>query len=486
MTQTMRRALSLSACLLALAIPSGTAQARPQAQDAGVRLADNPLLLPSVGVLVRIPENATASTLTAAGERTSAVILPSRPEHRWKMVIKSHKSANDELSNTEALDSVVRQILLSKPVHNANDGGVVPQDILDRNFKYSRITVESREQNLAVNNVPAERVYLTAPSLPEYPDAGITILNPAPGEFLLLHLECPNGTLDRHKQLFETVCDTVAFRDKSSLNAERAAAVLATNQLFESLNAADLESLLDDEPRFYRLYNPGKSGRPIDDEDVAWQRISISKGQAGELNPTKPRTQWSAAEREFGFVMHIDARAIWQDTVVDSQGVFFLSRDRSQESWSLRNTVRRDGASQTTTQTLVRLGRKLNYVVERPSEPRYAGEFLIPERGYLSKIESALFPRVIATRDIPGEFAYYAFDPGLDTIVLRYETFSPDGTGNWASTAKHVENALPSSIVYDEDGLITQRTSADGQKMEPISPEALRKLWGAKQIPSGR
>lgn len=477
-------ALALAATLLAPIANAQTDRGVIDEEKKGVvPLSQQPYAIPSLGVSLSLPEGAYARTFTVAGEKAHARILPGDSQARWQLAIKSHKSSNEQLTNTDALDSVIQQIKLTRPVHNPEEGQIDPKDVLNKNFKYSRIVIKSRQKDLDINGIPAERVYLTAPNLPDYPDAGITILNPEPGEFLLVHLECPSGTLESHKPLFEVVSASVRFRDKSELNADRAARVLATHEIFQSVNAQDLEALLDEEPRFFRLFKPGPSGRQIDDMDIAWQRTEVRIGQAGELNPGKSKTRWSASDREYGFILQIEGRAIWKGGVIDSQGIFYLSRDRANERWSLKNTIRGDGEPSTTSQTLIRKDDKINYIVERPGEPRYQGEFLIPERGYLSKVESVLFSRVIASRDIPGEFAYYIFDPGLDTIVLRHETFQHDDAGNWLSTLKPFENAPPQEILYNEEGRLVRRTAADGQLMEPVDPQKLRRIWDRKDLP---
>lgn len=486
-THTKRPIRLIAACMLTCLTVSPqpvTAQrSDPAPPSPLVPLASAPFDIPSLGLSITLPERAYASISTLAGSQAAAIVYPGEPNQKWQLAIKSHTSSNSELTNTQALDSVIQQLKLTKPVHDPRRGPLDPHDVLNKNFSLSRIVVKGRHQDLEINGVRAERVYLSAPSLPDYPDAGITIFNPEPGKFVLVHLECPHNTIDALKPLFEIVSASVHFRDASELNAKRAAAVLATAQIFDQVNTKDLEALLDKKPLFYRLYRPGPNGRPLDDEEVAWQRISIRKGQSGELTPGKVRTRWTTEDREFGFLMQIDARALWLNYVVDSQGIFFLSRDRENERWSLRNTIRKGATSDTTTQTLVRKGNKLTYVVERPGEPRFTGEFVIPERGYLSKIEAALFPRLIAARELPGEFAYYSFDPSLDTIALKYESFKPDGTGRWESELKHLENALPQHVLYDEHGRILSRTTPDNQRMVPIDPQRLRRIWSNKSLP---
>lgn len=479
------RPFTTFAATLALLAPLPLAAPPAHAQEAGplIPLAAQPFEIPSLGIAITLPERAYTSVQTIAGAQATALVYPGESNQKWQMAIKSHRSANTKLTNTEALDEIIRQIKLTKPVTDARKGGVNRDDLLNKNFEYSRIQVTSRTPGLDIGGVPAERVYLSAPQVPDYPDSGITIFNPEPGVFMLVHLEAPHGTMDSLKPMYETVCASVAYKDASEVTARRAAAVLATDELFADINASDLEMLLDKQLRFFRLFRPSESGRPMDDKDVAWQRISIRSGQAGEINPGKARTSWGAEDREYGFIMQIEARALWLNFVVDSQGIFFLSRDREHERWSLKNTVRKETTTDTTTQTLIRKGENLSYVVERPGEPRFTGEFVIPERGYLSKIEATLLPRIVASRDIPGEFAYYAFDPGLDTIALKYESFDRDGTGRWQSTFKHVENALPQTSVYDENGVIVRRTTADGQRMVPIDPERLRTIWNTKDLP---
>lgn len=484
---TIPRILAIAATVLtanASAQQSGEQTDAPPKNQVGVELAQKVTAIPGLGLTLSAPEGAYITSRTVAGGKTYALVYPADANKDWRIAIKPHESADKELTNDEALDAAIKQIKLSKPVHASREGQIQPQKVLDGDFKYSRITVQSRQRDLEINGVPAQRAYLTAPSLPNYPDAAVTIFNPSPGKFVMLHLSCPDGTLEAHKPMFEVVSASVSFADESELNARRAASVLATEEIFNSINADDIETHLSDTPRFYRIYKPTPDGSSFSEEDVAWQRTSLRIGQAGEVSPSKPKTRWSAADREYGFLLQIDARALWKDQVVDSQGIFFLSRDRTQERWSIKNTLRTNGREHTSTQTLIRDDEKLNYVVERPGEPRNTGKFRLPPRGYLSKIESAIFPRIIAQRDIPGNYAYYIFDPGLETIVLRHETYEHDDNGGWSSALWPYENAPAQQITYSDEGKTIRRVKADGKIMEPIDPQRLKRIWDRKNLPN--
>jgi len=241
--QSMRLiAACMLTCLTVSPQPATAQRGAPAPPSPLVPLASAPFDIPSLGLSITLPERAYASISTLAGSQATAIVYPGEPNQKWQLAIKSHTSSNSELTNTEALNSVIQQLKLTKPVHDPRRGPLDLHDVLNKNFSLSRIVVKGRHQNLEINGVRAERVYLSAPSLPDYPDAGITIFNPEPGKFVLVHLECPHNTINALKPLFEIVSASVHFRDASELNAKRAVAVLATAHIFDQVNTKDLEA----------------------------------------------------------------------------------------------------------------------------------------------------------------------------------------------------------------------------------------------------
>ncbi len=170
-------------------------------------------------------------------------------------------------------------------------------------------------------------------------------------------MDCSTRAFPQVRSMYEALAATVKFRGSEELSADRASALLAGDALLKQFNAEDFDKAADDKTVFLRVYRPAPSGRDADAQEIAYQRLHARKGFAGEMNARKKQSDWTSADKEPGWLVRIDARALAKDTVIDTVSLFFLSRDREHELWSINMGLHKNGATEQWTETGIRHAR---------------------------------------------------------------------------------------------------------------------------------
>ncbi len=481
MISTRRRLVFVPAIVFALCLPAA-ASARPEPVEATgspgpkrPEIAERAFSIPSLGLSVHLPEGAIVESSRLEGLRTSMVIRPPEAGVDWVMQIHNSASSDTSLTLTAVLDSIIEQQQNRTVARDARTG----QSLGTFGRAFDRVN------DLRLGGTPAQRVYIENTSSGEGAIIGYTVAQTAPGRFVIFQLDCPKPRFESGiRHLFETVVASAAFRDPAELGADRAAAVLAGDGFLKSLSTTDLEAALDEEPIFYRIYRPAPSGSSSDAEEVAWQRVQMRLGQLGELNPRKAKDSWSTEEREFGYLVRSDARSFVDGTLLDSEGIFFLSRDRLNERSTIRNVVTRGRDSQQLTLTIVRRDRRMSVLTDQTGQPPRTVEYDLPKDGYLSRVELYLLPRLVTAANFPAAMGFYIYDTSLGKVTLRRESFASDG-GAWTQSTLFTEDiTTPIVTTLDRQGRIIRQQLTNGQIMEPIEQDRLKRLWDSKQLPT--
>lgn len=457
---------------------SGAAPARSEAPaPSRPDLAERPFSIPSLGLSLHLPQDSVIESSRIEGMKTSIIVRPPEAKAAWVMQIHNSASSDTSLTLGAVVDSIIAQHqnrrIARDPASGRNVGSYV------RAF--------DRVNDLHLGEIPAQRVYFDTPSEPSEPVTGYTVMQTGPGRFVIIQLDCPRERFETGiRHLYEMVAASVTARDTTEVNVDRAAAIRAASALLESAAAEDLEACLDEEPVFYRVYRAAPTGSSSDAEELAWQRIHMRLGQLGELNPRKGKEHWSTEEREFGYLVRADARSLMGGALLDSEGVFFLSRDRAQERWTIRNVVRRGEQTQHLTLTVVRRDRRMTVLTDETGQPPKTLEYNLPEQGYVSKVETYLLPRLVALKNMPANLAFYTYDAGLGKVALRRETFAlaNAAASTWEQQTRFTEDVtIPVVTSLDPRGRILRQQLSDGQIMEPIEQERLKRLWEGKSLP---
>lgn len=456
--------------------PAEPGPAGPAAAVGVVELANQPSTIDAIGLTLHLPVSSTAQTTTVGGGRSRTVITPDNSG--YVLQIFNSVTTDKELTAQAALDAIIQQRQRAARAHNVDDPGV-----------RSAIEAFDRDDELIINGMPASRVYLRHAHLPDFPNSGYTVFRTAPGQFVIFQVDCPAANFEQVRTIFETVIAAASFKDPKLINADRAAAVRAGKAFLAQLNAAVIEAALPDDPVFFRVYAPAASGDPDEAREIGWQRLEIRTGQRGELDPDRPREDWLLAEREQGFIVRIEARMLHQDAVFDSRAICFLSRDRTEEAWSIVMEHSVGGTVQRSSQTLARKGSKLSVTTDLPGEGPTQRSFQLIDDHYLSGVERYLLPRLVAhlNRDEPAAFydlGYYAYDPARQAVSLRRDLFEKTPGGGWKVTTEPVESAAEWTSTHDDDGALVQRILSPIRVMQRTTPSRILALWQDKGLPT--
>ncbi|TVQ33282.1 MAG: hypothetical protein EA376_02790 [Phycisphaeraceae bacterium] len=462
--------------------PNAAAQSRGEGQSRGaaVELIDQPVLIQSLGMSIRLPVGASYNTDRMTGGQASFSMVAS--DNTWRMILHSPSSSDLTLNPESVADNLIDELRQSR--------SQMEQDRRGQRQVGSAVEILDRSVELNINDFPAARFYARIPGNVGGATivSGYTIFQVGAGRFAILQMDCMEAEYTRARAAYETVVATAEFRDPADMAAERAAGVRAGNALLSSLNRSDLEAALLDQPAFYRLYRPAPTGARADAEEIAYQQIDMRMGRRGELDPRKPVRRWTQADHEPGFIVTIIGRFLDGSRHVDSESIFFLSLDRDAEAWALRMVVR-EGRSETGwTETGVRSGGDIKVTIDQPGQTPVLKQWRKPAEAYLSQVESYLLPRILAQRSAATIFNFYRYQSSTAEIALRRDILEPlndadDEDGAWRLRSRPDENSPEEISILSADGELIRRQLANGGVMEPIELEALRRLWKSKDLP---
>lgn len=448
-------------------------------------LRSEAVMVPSIGLSLFLPDDSEVTTNRISGGETKVIVTG--PEKRWLLQVSSSASKNSGLTAAGVLDEIIEQKkhTFSMSIDRTRVTGaevVYPLKIM------------GRADNLVVGGLPASRVYIGTPADGEAPMSGYTIVTTGKGQFVIFQLDTPAPNFTAARIAYETIVAAAKFRDPSEASMERKVLVDAGRALLTSLNASDYEAAFDTgEPTVLRTFIPGGTRAVVDDTEKGFQIISLRKGQLGEVNPARSKNDWTTAEREYGYVVQIDARQILETdadgrpgqagkpVLLKSQAVFFLSRDLQSETWSIVNEVKNGENRKRFTQTIVRQGQHLSSKTDGLSAEPEISEWDLPDGVYLSKFEQYALPRFIAAKNVTGLYGFYHFDLGSSRVTLRREEFKKVATG-WERLTQNSEDAEAEKLSYDAAGRPLQRTTRDNAIIAPVSREQIKKLWAGKGL----
>ncbi len=448
-------------------------------------LRSEAVLVPSIGLSLYLPDNSEVTTNRISGGETKVIVTG--PEKKWLLQVSSNASKNTSLTATKVLDDIIEQkrrtFNMSYDKTRVSGAEVVYP-----------LKVMGRTDNLTVGGLPAARVYIGTPADGEAPMTGYTIITTGKGQFVIFQLDTPAPNFSEARVAYETIIAAAKFRDPAETNLERKVLIDAGRALMGSLIASDYEAAFDTgEPTVLRTYIPGGTGAKGDDTEKGFQIISIRKGQLGEVNPTRPKTDWGSAEREYGYVVQIDARQLLdtdaagrpgangQPVLLKSNAVFFLSRDLQSETWSIVNEIRNGESRKSYSQTVVRQGSRLTAKTDGLGAEAEVAEWDLPDGAYLSKFEQYALPRIIAAKDVTGLYGFYHFDMASSRVTLRREEFKKTSEG-WTRITQNSEDAEPDTMLYDAHGLPKMRQAREKAVIVPVTRDQLRKIWKSKGL----
>lgn len=484
-TQTTIRTVLLL-CLFALTTavyaqnqPNRAPRANPSS-PVPIELSQTPTELRAIGLSLFLPLDTNIRTEFIAGGQSKTVIQPM--DSTWVLQVFNSISRDKNLTPSAALDAIIDQRKADFTAHRA-DGRT-----------RSLIEDFDRIDDLQFSEKEAARAYLRHSQDRAYPVTGYTIVRTEPGEFVIFQLDTPTDALPRTRVMYETIIASARWSQRKDTDESRRFAARSAIRFMQTVTTEDIEAVLSDAPVHLRVYRPRPGGHQSDAEEIGYQIVEVRRGQAGEVDPRRPRTSWSPADREWGFLATINARTLMPDAVVDSRAIAFLSRDRKNENWNIVMELKSGSTVQQSELILIRRGLRLTAQTIIPGEAPIVREDQLPdgEQGqFLSFVERLLLPRLIAhkhTGDSPAfyDLAYYNFDPRRGGVTLRQETFERQSAGGWTGTTIPFEGHNPWNTTYDTSGEIIERTISPVEVMQRVTQERLQRLWRDKQLPITR
>lgn len=474
-------ALALLAGVLWPGVASAQREApKPSASTAVVVFDKKPLRMETVGLTMQIPEGAGVDS-TSVGSTSTTRVVPA--EGNWVLNIQMPRTSNPELTTVQVMDDLAEKILKMTGQVLDPKGNVigVPGRVIER--------IES----LRIGDREAARFYaeLTPAGSSVAVVNGYTIFKLSDTQFVTFELLTPKDQFDKSRAVYETVVATARFEDPEALALSRQSAVNTGIALFQSLTPEVMDELVRSQPeRWDRLYRPSSTGVDADAEEVAYRRTRFARGRRGELDPSKPAAQYNATDRAEGYLVRIDSRFLQKpgtvdQTIGDTMGIFWMSPDRAEEAWTVRQTIRQGATTQTFVETGARRNKALTVSIHGDGVPEKVLRPLIEGDGYVSRVEFFLLPALMIRARTPAEFAFYCFQSESSRIRLRRDSLAEDSQrpGYWILTTRQHEDAEPTVARYDDKGRFLSATLADGSVWEPIEFGRLVQLWRRKNLP---
>lgn len=457
------------AVFMTIALPASNAAA----QTAQITLESTPTRLDALGLSVVLPVDSQAEISSYGSNATMGVELP---DGLGVMVIKGQKTTNDELTTTQVVDSIVEQLRKANGQVNF-DGSLID----------SNVTVRERTRNLAAGAMLGDRVYLDFPAFQGQPALvrGFTVFRVEPRRFVIFDLMTEADDFARAKPVYETVVGTLDVSTIDQQAQNRAQAVRAGQDILDRLTPAMLAELVERYPeRWERLHTPAASGDEMDDTEHGYRRIRASKGYRGELSG-KPESRWRASDRVPGFLVKLDAMALESSLRVDTRAVYFVSEDGEQEAWTVNMALRQDGVSTETSVSGARSGTSMTVQLEAPGSAPQITKPLIQGEGYLPQAIAQLMIPALVRINEPGTYAFYAYNPGTNSITLRTDEVSkPEANpGLTVVRSRPDANTPAANHFFNGNGDLLRTELHNRRVWEPITLDRLVKLWQRKGLP---
>jgi hypothetical protein len=480
------RSLSLLLPLLLL-FPTSLAQPKPDQKRASpprvIEFADESVVLESAGLTIPIPLGAS-SERTRVGTANTVKIIGR--DTTWQLNVQTPRFANPDATPASVLeDLVVALFEQSGQVYDATPGQA-------RLIAYKGRIVEPMKEISLPSGLPAQRIYITFP-----PDGvsndpakqveiirGYTVIKVTSEQYLSFELITPRPDFERNRPTYEAIIAGCAIEDPTMANASRKAAIDAGARILRDLSESDLTQLIKaNGERWERLHMPSQTDHDSDATEKGYRRFKASIGPS-------PLSRGSG---EDGFLLKINARLLMEDSVVcDSEGVYFLGKDRSRESWTVKNTIRDLNPNpqarkkpMTTTEFGSRDGKSVSVRIDGETGKPLFARPIIEGDGYISQIEAWLLPQVLVRSGIATDFAFYQYRSEKQQISFRRDDVTqPADTPNvWIIRSRMSDRGLEQVMTLNSKGQPLRTVLPDKSVWEPTTVEKLTRLWKDKGLP---
>lgn len=465
--------------------PAQPATTPPQTSHGGaggtVAFAPTPFRLDSVGLTMRLPEGCNAQSTTVA-DRATTQITPR--DSTWLINIQLPRTSNPEATIAEAADKTITLI----------QGSYGKVDPLQKEIRSTEARVLEHNDKLILPGGAAARFYISVPNNDNSRVVkGYTIFKPTAQQYVVFELICAEDVFKTARGLYETVIGTAQFADSEAVMLERGIFIKAGAKFLAALTEADYQQVMSDQRSWQRLYKPASSGAPGDATELGYRGIRFWKGRRGEIDPDKPRNQWSKAEQEEGLLCSVEGRFVVYGQsgnptgVADSVGIYFMKPDRGEEMWSIRTIFTDDSGKQVSaaTDTGARSGDSLTIIKKETGQPVTTLAPANLGEGYMSKFESFLLPRLLVKHKVQTTIGTYAWSDQERVLSFRKDEVTRDTSRGNLFTIKTSfrEEAVSQTYTYNDKGDLVRGEIEGLGVWEPTDPETLMSLWKRKGLP---
>ncbi len=475
--------LAATTGLLLFTLPAQAQTARPapkpdgptdaQTGPVGVKLESAPTRLEAIGLSVFLPVDAKAEMTSFGSNATMGVEFP---DGLGVLVIKGQKTTNPDLTSREVIESIVDQL------RRANG-----REDMEGNIIQTTVTVRERQSGLAAAGVEGERVYLNFPAFEGQPALvrGFSVFRVEPRQFVVFDLMCEERVFDTARKLYETTVGTMDLSGLEARSEARAAAIENARSLLDGLSPDQLRELAESYgERWERLYTPSSTGDESDDKEHGYRRIRFKSGFRGEVTG-KPESRWRGSDKTPGFIVQLDAMALEPNLRVDTRAVYFVSEDFKEESWTVNMALRQGEVTTESSVTGARSGNSMTVQLKQPGLPLQDTKPLIQGDAYVSQVLAQVMIPLLVKNKQTGDFAYYAYNPGTNTITLRQDTVEqPPATPElWVVRSRPDANTPAAKHLFNGRGEPLRTELHNGRIWEPIALDRLVNLWKRKGLP---
>lgn len=484
--------------------PTGTS-ARPDPNNLRVEFSTEVLTIPEIGLSVPVPAECGGSKTTepvppgqegTAAPRNMLQILPADMSEAWLVKIRAPHVNNPKLTAEQCADDAYSMFKNNLAAAATQSLGSKPAPSL---VLLERVPSDSdpRKQLFGGNERQVEfvRWYAEVQSGDGPLDVvrGLVVAKLADDQFLTYELTTTKREYEGAKRVLEAIVAASTLRKPVEMGADRFGAVQAGMNLKKAMTDADLEAVLLSKPeRWFRLFKPSESGRKTDDTEVGYIRFRFEVGQRGMVDRTKAKSEWTALEREPGWIILADIRMLDGTKVVDSQAGYFLRKDRDAEWWSVEMGIRDLKAPRQNPQIFREMGVRegLGVQIETSSsvgESQSIKPMMQGADSYLSRVEALLAPQLMIRAKAQAEYAYYTWVPESAKIRLCRNLLErpADNPSHWKLTTRYGDDGTSQTSYYEDDGTLIRTETAKGTVMEPATYDELLKLWTNKGLPIG-
>lgn len=468
-----------------------------------VELAAEPVRMDSVALTFFPPSKSRVQTSSVGGNATIE-IFPDHPtqDTSWYLIIKAPRTSNATLTAAQVADGALVDLIATNGlVFDAAKGikGKQIKEMWERNeikdvgnFLGFQGLVQKRDHDLEFPGFPSksEQFFVSLPSGNNQPPLmrGFTVVKVGPDRFVTFELFTTQPYFEQAKDIYTVLLHAARIGDPAAIAQERGAAVKAGLGLFEKLGATDMDAIVASlGERWERRFKPVATHDAKDADELGYRRIKVWKGKRGELNTKQGGKKLNSMDSQEGYLVRIDARLVEGKDMIDSQSLFFVTPDRSEEAWTISLGVQ--GMDRTNKRTYsevgVRTGKTLSVTVVGAGNAGVVSKPVIESAGYVSRVDSFLLPQILVRTKLEGDFGFYVFQSDTGNIKLRRDVLiqPPEQPDTWVIQTRLSEDSKVQTSTYTAEGVLISSALPDGSVWEPTDLDRIAKLWRAKGMP---